>query len=525
MHLLLLAAKIGGEKREIKWERGFTLTEIIVAMSILVLIVFVFTPLFLTSIRSIYFAGDKSTALYEGQSELEVNIAEKQTVDGYEFIFTFGDPGDPEATTIKVPGGLVDVTKTKNEATAWLSGFVPYVPTINLEPTMLIEGYDGTSITLLGRDTDFTEAHRQNRKIVIYNRDGETVKNENITGATVLEDESYDEEAQVQLGEGLTNCGSPYLVALTWEVEEGIEVTVRGRLNVRLPNAVSVGEGQRIWTSPDAESTWKWKAQLTGLGQVMDVIWTGFEYMAVSSSGRIAVWNDRQTIREIIQNFGSLQSIAYGGGRYVAVGNDGRVVISSNAEQWSSFKVGNNHLCAINWSDTVDEYIAAGSGGTIFSSTDGLNWHNENPPDASSITFNGIDYGNSWVAVGSDEASGSGVIYRSAGDEWEPVEGLPATPGLNDIVYDGSRYIAVGDGGTILTSPDGENWELEGVNTEKNLNAVDRGNIGGETDHYLIVGEDGTVITWTGVPGDQWEVLEHPGITHDMRGVAVRWRD
>ncbi|RQD74638.1 MAG: prepilin-type N-terminal cleavage/methylation domain-containing protein, partial [Candidatus Syntrophonatronum acetioxidans] len=242
--------------------RGFTFIEVLVALTILIVIVFAFTPLLLGSINRIHFAGDKSEALYEGQSEVEVDIAERRTIDGYELVFTYGD------TEIVVPGGLVDVEKTKGDASAWLRGLVPFVPTINLYPSLIIEGYETFTIRVAGRETDFELAKSNNRRFIIYDRHGNIVEEQLITSVSNLEDDVYDEEAEFEIKENLiTNANTPYIVSLTWEIEDEIEVTTRGRLKVKLPYALAVGEGQRIWISPNARETWREKTQITGTGQ------------------------------------------------------------------------------------------------------------------------------------------------------------------------------------------------------------------------------------------------------------------
>ncbi|RQD74089.1 MAG: prepilin-type N-terminal cleavage/methylation domain-containing protein, partial [Candidatus Syntrophonatronum acetioxidans] len=245
--------------------RGFTFIEVLVALTILIVIVFAFTPLLVGSINRIHFAGDKSEALYEGQSEMEVDIAERRTIDGYELVFTYGDNEDTE---IVVPGGLVDVEKTKGDASAWLRGLVPFVPTINLYPSLIIEGHETPlKMSVLGRETDFELAKSNNRRFIIYDRHGNKVEEQLITSVSNLEDDVYDQEAEFNITKNLTNYGSPYIISLTWEIEDEIEVTTRGRLKVKLPYALAVGEGQRIWISPNARETWREKTQITGTGQ------------------------------------------------------------------------------------------------------------------------------------------------------------------------------------------------------------------------------------------------------------------
>jgi len=92
--------------------QGFSLVELLIAMLILMLIIFAFTPLLVRSIQTIGYAGNKTEALYEGQSELEVKMAERETAEGtiLEFVFV----GYPDVT-ISVPGDSIYELTEKGE--------------------------------------------------------------------------------------------------------------------------------------------------------------------------------------------------------------------------------------------------------------------------------------------------------------------------------------------------------------------------------------------------------------------------
>lgn len=61
-------------------------------------------------------------------------------------------------------------------------------------------------------------------------------------------------------------------------------------------------------------------------------------------------------------------------------------------------------------------------------------------------------------------------------------------PPLNSVATDGITFIAVGDNGVILESPDGENWTLQKKVTSERLNAVIFDDTIGQ---FFIVGSDG----------------------------------
>lgn len=65
---------------------------------------------------------------------------------------------------------------------------------------------------------------------------------------------------------------------------------------------------------------------------------------------------------------------------------------------------------------------------------------------------------------------GFDVNWDTQGSDWTiRLSGLPA---LNDVIWDGAVFIAVGYGGTVLTSADGIDWVARESGTEADLNAI-----------------------------------------------------
>lgn len=513
---------------------GFSLIEVLIALFILTLIVFAFTPLLLGSVERIYYAGDKSEALYEGQSNIEVNLAEKIAVDGTEIEFIFGDPANPTATII-VPGGLVDIEETKEQAIARLSGFVPYIPNMNISPSLLNEGYSTQSLTAHGWSTDFTEAKLQSKTFVITDRDGITKQSPSIGDINISETDARQESATFSLSSGLKNSANPYLVSLSWIIEGDIVVTVHSRINIALPQAVTVGSGQKYWISPNALDSWSYKGILgTGLGTINSIIWTGFEYLAVTDSGRLFIWRDRQEPQSSTNTYGPLYSVTYGGGMYLAVGNNGRVVYSTTADpgQWSYYDISiaaGKILYAVLWSSAANLYAAVGTDGIILTSEDGLTWNDETPAETEEIDFRSIAYGNSqWLAVG--EENGSSVVYTKTEDFWTEVEDavIASSSGLNSIIYidNESKFIVVGNSGFVAESDDGTSWIniSDGLGTNhlhdiKFFSVDDGVNV---TVYYIVVGDSGAIYTRAS-SDSSWEA-KNTGIetSNNILGVSIR---
>jgi len=171
-------------------------------------------------------------------------------------------------------------------------------------------------------------------------------------------------------------------------------------------------------------------------------------------------------------------------------------------------------------------YVAVGPGGTIYSSTvaptvsgplipsegnNPMTWTPGNIPLGFSQDLVAVaGYGTAttpttpaliFVAVGA-----GGTILRSTdGQNWALVPSVPTTNNLNAVSYSGSAFIAVGDGGVILTSSNGLVWTQSlgaAVNTNT-LNAIKC--IGS---NCFAVGASGATM-WTNSSGASWTLFIH----------------
>jgi hypothetical protein len=152
-------------------------------------------------------------------------------------------------------------------------------------------------------------------------------------------------------------------------------------------------------------------------------------------------------------------------------------------------------------------FLAVGSGGTMFTSADGIAWAAQ--VSAIPTDLNATVYGNaSYLAVGA-----GGVMLRSVDDmaTWtQPVTGT--TNDLYALAYNGSLFLAVGANGTLITSNDGTIWTTRYPGTSSHLYGVTYGN-----GLYVAVGAGGTLQTST--DGITWQAAVSQ-TTFDLKGVA-----
>jgi hypothetical protein len=122
--------------------------------------------------------------------------------------------------------------------------------------------------------------------------------------------------------------------------------------------------------------------------------------------------------------------------------------------------------------------------------------------------WNGVAWtGSRLVAVGD-----SGTIWSSpTGEEWvEHTSGV--TLSLHAVTCSPRGLVAVGDSGTILSSKEGESWTRESSGTQENLYALDYRN-----GFFVTAGTNGALLTST---GDGIWVQRTSGTPNDLKALV-----
>ena len=86
----------------------------------------------------------------------------------------------------------------------------------------------------------------------------------------------------------------------------------------------------------------------------------------------------------------------------------------------------------------------------------------------------------------------SSACLGGALDEWVPRNPALTSSGLRGVTFGRDMFVAVGEGGTILTSPDGVAWTPRNSGTGQWIVSVAYGG-----DVFVAVCEVGTVLTST----------------------------
>ncbi len=201
------------------------------------------------------------------------------------------------------------------------------------------------------------------------------------------------------------------------------------------------------------------------------VAWGGGHWLAVGELGTTITSADGTTWRRPtpLAPFG-YSAVAWGEPGFVAFSADPIVAhVSADGLTWrdASFP-GEWSVVAAAWG--AGRWVAFGLGGGVFASQDGVAWHRVWEQDGFHIRLSGLIFdGARFVAVGTrftdDLSIERGVVVTSSdGETWELHEGPPATA-LNAVAWNGTRYAAAGHrivngftSGVLLASDDGLTW-------------------------------------------------------------------
>lgn len=205
---------------------------------------------------------------------------------------------------------------------------------------------------------------------------------------------------------------------------------------------------------------------------------------------------------------GSIRAFAYGNGRWVGVGDSGRVIDSTNGRDWQARRLTTRVLRDLAFGG--GRFFIVGSNYRA-SSVDGVTWEER---ESIGNRWNGVARSEArFVAVGS--SAGFALSNGSIGD-WTDLYLFHvdlSEPDFHAICRGPDRFIAVGEGGAIVTSGDGLRWDVRRTDTQGfDLLSVDHG-----ADLYVAAGAAGTILASS--DGQTW-TPEVSGTTAWLRGVA-----
>ncbi len=227
------------------------------------------------------------------------------------------------------------------------------------------------------------------------------------------------------------------------------------------------------------------------------ITWDGSLYVASSDDGAILTsadgiaWHTR-SINSIAQ------TIAPTPKQFLAVGDNGLVLSSSDGTSWTKRASGiSDNLHDVAWIEGL--FVVVGANGTILSTDySGTTWNTESSESTEtlrSITFNETS---SVIAVGDN---GTILTRNLAGTSWTQVAADVTSADLHSVTWY-LNYIAVGSGGTILTSINTTDWQAatnppaEFFTDLLHVSWHDMSAAIGD-EFFLATGKNGTLLTTT----------------------------
>ena len=205
----------------------------------------------------------------------------------------------------------------------------------------------------------------------------------------------------------------------------------------------------------------------------------------------------------------SLYGAAFANGLYIGAGLQGTIITSTDGVTWATTHVPDAPNL---WDVTFHEglgFLAVGMFGAMYLSADGAEWTPLTPGVAVNLRGSSRSPTRS-VVVG----DGGTVLHSTDGAGWTSLT-LPDTRPVNDVLWIGDRFIAVGDGG-IFESADGLDWALVSVANSLNLRELTQG--GGLV---VAVGTGGRVFYSTNAVS--WSMVSVPGAVLPPNFTGVHW--
>lgn len=282
---------------------------------------------------------------------------------------------------------------------------------------------------------------------------------------------------------------------------------------------VAVGDNAAIYISTNAVNWQRVTPPFTNW--LRSIACNGTNFVAVGEGGLIASSQNGNTWQ--VRSSGAtanLNRVAWLGDHYLAVGDGGQAFSSPNGGQWSPVNLGaTNYLYAAG--GIASSHLAAGYLEARLSENGGA-WSNQlavAPADnaAPAWTYYSALWNRGYYLL----SGRSGMMVEScrtnlaAPATWHPLA-APVRSWLWAVSRTPTHFVAVGDYGTILSSPDGVDWDYELV-PQAVTNSVLLG-VGGSSNLLLAVGSRGTILWGTNV--FLWHTNATPLTTNDLQGVC-----
>jgi hypothetical protein len=260
---------------------------------------------------------------------------------------------------------------------------------------------------------------------------------------------------------------------------------------------IAVGDKGTIITSMDG---FAWIREQSGtLTDLNSVVWTGSRYWVAGDSSMMLSSPDGKTWSMAAVDTSkklSLFSPVWNGSYLTVIGNGHYLFKSSDGTRWDTMTVPSDYVSSLVWTGTCLAVATWSSG--LYTSVDGTQWTGSNTLQTRRNIMRAMVWtGTQYVLTGGEgNAMGgnTGVVCSSADGQLWTMDTIGNKP-LNSIAWNGGMLAAVGIEGAIYTSQNGQSWTARASKTDAFLYSVacnDR--------LFVAVGSGGTVLTSPVVP-------------------------
>ncbi len=268
---------------------------------------------------------------------------------------------------------------------------------------------------------------------------------------------------------------------------------------------VAVGDSGVILNSPNGlADAWVDVSSASAPQALTGVAWenVNFQFLIVGAGSTILSGDGTNWSKKDLNNLPgavNLEDIAWLGDRYIAVGKSGAIVTSNGdgsnwALQDAGANVANVALNAV--AHNADRIVVVGSNGTILNSVDGITW--VELPSITNNDLNDISWnGSKFSVAGSNDT----ILTSTDGITW--TSHIPGTTDINFVAVthwdsalpQNTVLGTVGSAGTFVVGPDNDPGIIVRTGTTERLGGMTWVDNGVVSAYFVIVGNDGTVLT------------------------------
>jgi hypothetical protein len=183
-------------------------------------------------------------------------------------------------------------------------------------------------------------------------------------------------------------------------------------------------------------------------------------------------------------------------GIFTAVDSKGFRATSIDGENWTTPVAPTGFVTGIasNVSKVNGKYFAGVQPLGLLVSADGTAWANTT---GGLLNPSGVAFGNNiYVSVGINKTGNTTIAWSNNANSWTQVSGQVANITWNGIVFANNQFVIVGEKDRSATSPDGKNWTLSTKSTPAELQGVSYASFA-TPPRYVAVGNGGTIVDST----------------------------